>query len=208
MALSTFSELQTSIANFLDRSDLTSIIPDFITLCESGLNRDLRHWRMENRSESSVTAQYAALPTDWLETIRVHLTGSGTTSLQHISRKDMADRRARYDDQAGETYWFCHTEGALEFFPTPSASQVAQVLYYQRPTALSVSNTSNWLLTYYPDLYLYGSLIHSAPYLKDDERLGIWTQMYQDALAKAQAESDGASSESSGMKVKLRGIAR
>ena len=61
MALTTYDELKTSIADFLDRDDLTSVIPDFITLAEADLNRGLRHWRQEKRATVEIDTQFSAI---------------------------------------------------------------------------------------------------------------------------------------------------
>ena len=66
MALTNYTELKASIADFLNRDDLTAVIPDFITLAESGMNREVRHWRMETRKTAVLDTQYTALPTDFL----------------------------------------------------------------------------------------------------------------------------------------------
>ena len=66
MALTTYDELKSSIADFLDRDDLTTVIPDFITLAETKMNREIRHWRMEKRATAVLDTQYSALPNDFL----------------------------------------------------------------------------------------------------------------------------------------------
>ena len=49
MALTTYSEPKTAIANWLDRSDLDDRIPEFIQLAEARHRRDLRleEWKLE-----------------------------------------------------------------------------------------------------------------------------------------------------------------
>ena len=81
MSLSNYTGLKASIADFLNRDDLTSVIPDFITLAEAQINRDIRHFKMEARSSGQQSSgdEYMQTPADWLETIRLHLTGTGTT---------------------------------------------------------------------------------------------------------------------------------
>lgn len=206
MSISSYADLQTVIGQFLDRSDLSALIPTFIALAEDDMNTELRHWRMENRAQSTVTQQYAALPTDWLETIRVHFTGSGTNSLSPASSKTIADKRAANGDAAGVTRYFTHTEGQLEFYPTPAGAEEAEILYYQKIPALSGSNASNWVLTNHMTLYLYGSLIHSAPYLKDDERLPVWKGLYSEALGKVKREGKRASASGLSPRLKVRGL--
>ena len=56
------------------------------------------------------------------------------------------------------------------------------MVYYAKIASLSDSNTTNWLLAKHPDIYLYGALIQSAPYLKDDERVATWMSLYERML--------------------------
>ena len=56
MAISTYAELKTSIANWLDREDLTDIIPDFIALAETRHKRDFKIRRMETRVTANMPA--------------------------------------------------------------------------------------------------------------------------------------------------------
>jgi hypothetical protein len=67
MALDTFAGLKTTIADYLNRDDLTAIIPTFITLAEAKLNRKLRVRQMLKRATASVDSQYFAYPADWLQ---------------------------------------------------------------------------------------------------------------------------------------------
>ena len=73
MSISTYSELKTSIANWLNRDDLTSVIPDFIALNEADMDRRIRHWRMEQRATATIDTRYTALPSDFMEAVRFHL---------------------------------------------------------------------------------------------------------------------------------------
>ena len=61
MAITTYAELKSSIANWLNRDDLTAVIPDFIALAEAQIARDIRHWRQEKRVTTSVNEQYENL---------------------------------------------------------------------------------------------------------------------------------------------------
>ena len=103
MALNTYTALKTSIADFLNRDDLTSVIPDFIALAEAQINRDVRHWKMEARSSGQQSSgdEYMQFPADWIETIRLHLTGTGTTVVNLVSRDAMADKRAANENATG-----------------------------------------------------------------------------------------------------------
>ena len=129
MALSTFTELKASIADFLNRSDLTSVIPDFITLAEDELNLRLNHWRGEKRSTASTAGQYLDLPDDWLETKRISITGDTTYELDVASQADIMERRAESNDTAGRPQFYCVTGGQIEFYPTPDDTYTVELVY-------------------------------------------------------------------------------
>jgi hypothetical protein len=207
MALANFTELKSSIADYLNRDDLTSVVPTFIALAESQINRDVRHWRMEQRSSGQQSAgdEYSQIPADWLETIRFNVTGASYRELKLISRADMADMRQFNHDLAGPMESYCHAAQQFQFYPTPDADTDVELLYYAKVPDLA-TNTTNWLLTDAPDVYLYGSLIHSAPYLQDDARLAVWAQLYSAAVARLNEVSDKARYSGSGLKMKLRGL--
>ena len=77
---------------------------------------------------------------------------------------------------------------ALLLAPAPSeVGSVIKITYYQRLPALSVSATTNWLLTAHPDLYLFGTLTVASAFLKDDERTGIWKNAWDEALGEVMA---------------------
>ena len=207
MALNTYTALKASIADFLNRDDLTAVIPDFITLAESQINRDVRHWKMEARSsgQQDPSDEYMQIPADWVETIRLHLTGTGTSVVNLISRDAMADKRQGDEDVSGTPMYYTHADGQFQLYPTPSADTDFELLYYQKIPSLS-SNADNWLLLDSPDVYLYGALIHSAPYLAEDERVAIWAQMYSAAVARLNEASESARYSGSGLKLKIRGL--
>lgn len=206
MALNSYANLKTAIADFLNRDDLTAVIPDFITLAEAQIYRDIRHYEMENRATAQLDSQYLARPTDWLETIRIHLTTSGTRNLQLLSGASMADKRQGIENATGEPKFYRHAERAFEVFPTPDGTYNVEILYYQKIPALSDANTSNWLLSEAPDVYLYGSLLHSSPYLAEDGRVGVWAQLYSAAVSKVNGAGDAASMSGSGLTMKVRGL--
>lgn len=187
MAITTYAELQASIADFLNRDDLASAIPTFIALAEAQMDRDIRHWRQEKRVEATLDEQYENLPTDFMEWQDVSL--SDGTGLQLISMADMQDRKGR-SQEAGKPLYFRSTADQLEFYPAPDQSYTLSLQYYARTPALTDADPTNWILQYAPDVYLYGSLAHSAPYLKDDARIQIWAALYQNAIESMRLESE------------------
>ena len=207
MALTNYTGLKASIADFLNRDDLTSVIPDFVALAEAQINRDVRHWRMEARSsgQQDPADEYMQIPADWVETIRLHLTGTGTSVVNLVSRDAMADKRAAQENAAGTPRMYTHADGQFQLYPTPDATTNFELLYYQKIPSL-ITNTDNWLLLEAPDVYLYGALLHSAPYLAEDARVAIWAQLYSAAIQRLNQTSEDAMFSGSGLTLKVRGL--
>ena len=203
MAITTYDELKASIANWLNRDDLADAIPDFISLAEAGINRSMKHWRMEERATATLATQYEALPARWISPIRLSLLGSPAYQLEPVGQAEMTALRGE-DNTAGRPRYYCLTQGELEFYPTPNSDYDLEMVYYEKPAALSDSNASNWVLEHFPDIYLYGALIHSAPYLADDQRAMAWATLYQTALDVAIADGENAKFGGSGLRMKVR----
>ena len=203
MSITSYSQLKTDIADFLNRDDLASTVPTFIALAEADISRNLRHWQMEERAVAEMDTQYSAVPSDWIATIRFQTAGDGTRPLELISRAEMLDRRARSSDVAGRPQFYTMAAGQFEVFPTPDQTYNAELLYFARVPALSDAAPTNWLLTAAPDAYLYGALVHSAPYLRDDARSAIWASSYQSAIDALNRASDDAKYSGSGLRMRI-----
>ena len=204
MAISTYTELKASIASWLNRDDLTATIPDFIALAESSINRDVRHWRMEKRTTLTISSQYTALPTDWLEAGRLTVQGDGTSELELVSLSELADMRAWGADSTGRPAYYAINGSDIEVSPSPDSAYTVDLIYTARTAALSDTNETNWLLTYAPDVYLYASLIHTAPYLAEDERASTWAAFYKSSAAALNKDSRKAKVGGSGMRMKVK----
>ena len=203
MAITTYAELKTSVADFLNRDDLTSTVPSFIHLAESNINRDVRHWRMEVKSTLNVSSQFTALPTNWLEPVRLTVQSDGTSELTLLSMSEIAKKRSDSNNSTGRPIYYAISGSDIELQPSPSSTFVLDIIYKSRTAALSNSNTTNWLLTYAPDVYLYGTLIHTAPYLKDDARTTVWAALYNAAVNNLNKDSTKAISGGSGLAIKV-----
>lgn len=208
MSITNYTNLKSTISDFLNRDDLDSVIPTFIQLAEAQMSRDIRHWQMESRvsGQQSQGDQFMQLPADWNETLRLILTGSGTSVVEFISLSGMSDKRAKAEDAAGTPRFYTHVRGEFELYPTPSDDTDFELLYYAKIPALSDSNASNWLLEDAPDVYLYGALGHSAPYLAEDARMGVWMQMYAAAVQNLNNQSERVKNSGSGIRLNIRGL--
>lgn len=204
MTITTYATLKTAIADFLNRDDLTSVIPTFIALAEADMQRKLRHWRMEARATAQLDTQFSAIPADWVETIRFYLTTGETSRLELISQAELIDRKEADSNVTGRPYYYAMTGAQFELYPVPDGLYTGELLYFGKIPALSDAATTNWLLTNAPDAYLYGALIHSAPYLKDDARIQIWAALYQSAIDNLNDSSNDARHSGTGLRMKIR----
>ena len=190
MALSNYGELKTEIANFLNRDDLTSSIPSFIAMAEASIGRDLRHWRQQKRVTAGLDERFEDLPSDWLEMVHVYL--SDGTELEYASLAEIARRKILTNDQAGKPKVYTLNSGQIEFIPAPDETYSVTLIYYARVPAFVENDDTSWLLLQNPDVYLYGSLIHSAPFLQEDARMATWAQLYSAAISNLNMVSDRA----------------
>lgn len=192
MALSNYDDLKSAIADWLNRQDLTARIPDFIALAEADLNRTLRVRDMLARATASLTGQYTALPTGFLKMEYVQLDIAKDRGLIMRTPEQMRIERLRMYSVSGEPRVFAIVGDSLELAPTPDTTYAGEMGYYAKTAALSDGSPTNWLMTKHPDAYLYGSLVHSAPYLKDDERLSGWVAAYDRIMERIRMEDEAA----------------
>ena len=204
MAISTYAELQSAIADFLDRDDLTSAIPTFIYAAEKQMEKEIRHPRMMRRSEGQIDSRYSPVPPTWLETIRLHISGTPSYRLELTSLDDMLQLREQSGGGSGRPTHYAHFGENIEVYPNPDTEYDIELMYYEKLPVLSDSNTSNWLLEVAPEAYLYGALVHSAPYLKDDARLAVWGGLYAGAVAGVNKQADQARFGGSGLRMRVR----
>jgi len=205
MAITTYDELKASIASWLNRDDLTAVIPDFIALAESNINRDLRHYKMVQRADATLDSRYVQVPEDWLETMRFSITSGTTFRIEPTSIDDLVQLRQQNNDQSGRPRFYANVGNEIEVFPTPDTEYTMQLMYYGKTPALSASNTYNWLLQDAPDAYLYGALVQSAPYLQDDVRTQVWASLYTNAIQSLQKSSDETRFAGSGLRMRTSG---
>jgi hypothetical protein len=194
MALTTYAELKTSIGDWLNRSDLTTVIPDFISLAEAQIERTLRARQMIVRANASFDAQYGAVPADFLEVKSLKLTSTNPQTPLSFLTIDALDAEMTKHTASGRPRFFGVVGGQFRIVPTPDSNYTTELTYYAKLSKLSNSNTTNWLLTSNPDIYLYGSLLQAAPYLQDDARIQVWATLYERALNDSRTADDRSAS--------------
>ena len=189
----TYAGLKTSIADFLNRSDLTSVIPDFIALAEAQMTRRFVGRvgqglpvprRLVQRSDANVTAgaEFVAVPDDFHGPIEFVLQGNPEAVLDYLDPTTFQQWKEASSLTGLAPAYYTVVGGEFQVYPVADKAYTAELTYIKRFPALSVTNASNWILADYPDAYLYGALVQSAPYLKDDGRATIWGTLFTAAL--------------------------
>ena len=191
MSLSNYTELKTSIANYLNRNDLTSVIPDFITLTEDRLNRDLRVASNVVRAETTTTASQAFynLPADIIEL--KNITYEATNSSHALSYLSMESASREYGGvTSGYPRAYTLVGDNLKLLPTPDGTYTININYYKKLSALSDSNLTNDIITNYPALYLFGSCMEGAIYLNDTEQSQRFASIFAQTMSEVKESEE------------------
>lgn len=180
MSITTYSELKTAIADWSHRSDLTAKIPDFITLAESRINRVIQfnEQEIETSLTATVSSRYIDLPDGFIAPIELWNTYFSTRDRVQFVPVDVIP--VDLISTGEPTYWTI--DGANIAFDIECDVAYTFDFRYRSTSNLSDVVTTNWLLENHPDVYLYGSLIELAGYIRDMEQLAIWKQGYDIAM--------------------------
>lgn len=181
MAFTTYSTFVTTVENYLARTDLTSVIPDFIQMAQLRMSRDLRTEAMLKVSTTTPSDNKVAFPTDFLELREMHFQGNPPVLLEYQS-PDLFFRNGQ-TSLSGRSHYFTMLGSEFQFAPSQDTSYTIQILYYAQPTFISSTNSTNLYLTYYPDALLYATLAEAEPYLMNDARVQTWSSLYDRAIA-------------------------
>lgn len=181
-----YDQLKTAIATRLSRTDLTSVIPDFITLGEERIyfgvdDPEVQVDPLRVRAMlATETAALDALPTGFLEVERLEVPGTyGPVTLEYKTPQEFA----RLSSTTTYPRYFTHQDGLIEVEGgTPAAFTLS---YYKRFTAFADDADTNWLLTNHPMMYLYSALIEAYQHIKNDMRVTGAVRMYASAARSA-----------------------
>jgi hypothetical protein len=190
MAISTYSELNTAVANWLDRDDLTDRIPEFIALCEARFNRLLRIRAMEYKQTASTVAgqRNLALPTGFIQMRNLQMNASPIVPMQYVTPEIYDRLYGSTSTGTPEMYTIIADE--MQLGPIPASIQTIEMLFYKKFDALTDVATTNWMITNAPDVYLYGCLLEAEPFIMNDPRVQLWATAFQQAIADIQEQDN------------------
>jgi hypothetical protein len=189
MALTNYTTFVATVESYLARTDLTSVIPDFVQMAQLRMSRDLRTERMLKVATTSPTDNKVAFPSDFLELREMHFQGNPPILLEFQS-PDLFFRNGQ-TTLSGRSHYFTMLGTEFQFAPSQDSSYTIQILYYAQPTFISSTTSSNLFLAYYPDALLYATLAEAEPYLMNDPRVTTWSALYDRAISNIKTSDLG-----------------
>lgn len=183
MSLDTYANLKAEVADWLNRTDLTTQVPTFITLAEAEMKRKLRI--ATTRTTITISAEETTLPADTAELRSISLESASPSQdlpFRFGTPEMLAERRARNAAVTGRPTGAIVVGSTLVVSPVPDQSYTARITYFTQVIPLSDSVTTSDVLTDAPDAYLYGALLQSAAYLEHDERIPVWQEKFDKAI--------------------------
>jgi hypothetical protein len=189
MALTNYTTFVSTVENYLARTDLTNVIPDFIQLAQTRMSRDLRTEKMLKVATTTMVDNTVSIPADMLEVREIHLQGNPPVILEYQS-PDLFFKNFQ-TTLSGRPFYFTMLGSEFQFAPQPNGNQTVQILYYAQPTFISTTTASNLFLANYPDALLYATLAEAEPYLMNDGRIQTWSSLYDRAIANIKTSDLG-----------------
>jgi hypothetical protein len=184
MAITTFAELKTAIADWAHDDDISTKAADFVTLTEARLNDMLLLKNMESEESLTLTqdVNYVALPTGYVSDIALWLIVDGERVLL---QKTLPERLPYYTDSAQPQWWAI--DGVNIRFDYPASEGYSAKFRMVKASNLSDSNTTNYLLTKRPDVYLAGCMVECSRFTRDVELFNTWEPKFLKATAELKA---------------------
>jgi len=190
MSIANYSELNTAVANWLDRDDLTDRIPEFIALCEARFNRLLRIRAMEYKQTASTVSgqRNLALPTGFIQMRNLQINASPIVPMQYVT-PEIYDRLYG-STLTGTPQMYTIIADEIQLGPIPGSVLTIEMLFYKKFDALTASATTNWMIINAPDVYLYGCLLEAEPFIMNDPRVQLWAAAFEQSITSMQEQDN------------------
>ena len=187
--ITNYATLQTAVADYLARDDLTTFIPNFIQNAENKLYRSLNLRNEETALSVSISSGAAAVPSDFKALKFAYFDQSPAQTLEWVSISELYND---YPDRSDSGVPFVISrEGTNFVFGPNSQDGTLKGIYYAKKDPLRTTDPS-WYATNAPEVLLYASLLEAEPFLVRDERIGVWQNFFLDALETLKAEQSNA----------------
>lgn len=183
--ISNYSELQASIATWMKRADLAALIPDFIALAETRIKTmvDPRLYETTVTLSTSPSSDTIALPSDFKAPIALWL--ADINPIEQLTQK-LVQGLPFNDTPSRPLYWAI--DGASIRFQSPADAAYPIEFRYQQTFSLSGGNPTNYILTAYPNVYLFSTLVEAHTYVQNQEESAVWDGRFRDAVAECNSQ--------------------
>ena len=190
MSIANYSELNTAVANWLDRDDLTDRIPEFIALCEARFNRLLRIRAMEYKQTASTVAgqRNLALPTGFIQMRNLQMNETPIVPMQYVT-PEIYDRLYG-STLTGTPQMYTIIADEIQLGPIPGSVLTIEMLFYKKFDALTSAASTNWMIINAPDVYLYGCLLEAEPFIMNDPRVQLWATAFEQSITSMQEQDN------------------
>jgi hypothetical protein len=189
----TYDSLTSTVLQYLERRDAAVVeaIPTFITLCEFEIAQYIKTLGQMEVVDANMNIgnPVIAKPARWRKTVSMTLSNAG--SKQPILLRKLEYLNAYAQDVTATGIPLYYADYDFEHWivaPTPNQAYAFEALCYTRLQPLSSAYQTNWLTQNAPNAMLFGTLKQTAPFLKNDARLALWKQMFDEALAALKTE--------------------
>jgi hypothetical protein len=185
MALTNNTTLKAAIADWLNRSDLTTQIVDFIALAETRIARELKTDDLVTTGVITADAANKDLPAGYFGLVALKIDGYNNP-LDYMPPDSFLARKAT--GTVGKPIAFTIIDNDIYFAPVPDTSQAMTLTYIKKPDI--ATDTTNLVLTRHPDLYLFGALAEAADFLGDEVNYSKYNNKFMMALDSANESAD------------------
>ena len=189
----TYDSLTSTVLQYLERRDAAVVeaIPTFITLCEFEIAQYIKTLGQMEVVDANMNIgnPVIAKPARWRKTVSMTLSNSGSKQPILLRKLEYLNAYAQDVTATGTPLYYADYD--FEHWivaPTPDQAYAFEALCYTRLQPLSSAYQTNWLTQNAPNAMLFGTLKQTAPFLKNDARLALWKQMFDEALAALKTE--------------------
>ena len=189
----TYDSLTSTVLQYLERRDAAVVeaIPTFITLCEFEIAQYIKTLGQMEVVDANMNIgnPVIAKPARWRKTVSMTLSNSGSKQPILLRKLEYLNAYAQDVTATGTPLYYADYD--FEHWivaPTPDQAYAFEAVCYTRLQPLSSAYQTNWLTQNAPNAMLFGTLKQTAPFLKNDARLALWKQMFDEALAALKTE--------------------
>jgi hypothetical protein len=196
MGLGNYTDLQDTLKAYLEQDDVATMIQTFIELAETRFNREIRNYRMIAGANYNIQSKNITFPSDFIEAMNWRVANHDSemfTNLEYTPPNRFYGIPAALQLGKPRIYTLSRVSGVgnvhgIILGPDPGSADGseespilydARLEYYGTISPLTNTNSTNWLLDFAPDLYLYGSLLEAEPFLVNDARMVTWEKLYE-----------------------------